>query len=103
MAVICPNCGFRHADQPFAEEILTLPLPNCERRIRARLIAARGSFVANSTLVSVLYDDRPDGGPELDRQMVMSHVSRLRKKIRKLGWTISCRRLEGYRLERVAE
>lgn len=100
MTVICPNCGFKHAAEPYAEELYDLRLPNLERSALARLISARGGIVSNNQLVDHLWGDSIDGGPDGARHTVMSYMSKIRRKIEPLGWSISGRKFEGYRLTR---
>jgi DNA-binding response OmpR family regulator len=102
MTVICPNCGFKHATEPYGEELLDIRMPNLERRALVRLIKARGAMVTREQMVDALYGDHSDGGPDLAEFTLQSHVSKLKKKLAGSAWAIQSRRFEGYRLVRVA-
>lgn len=99
---ICPNCGFKHADDDFGASLVSMPMPNAERIILRRLIAAHGGCVRNDQLVSALYGDRRDGGPIYAKNNVEMHISKLREKLSNSEWEITNERFLGYRLVRKA-
>lgn len=99
--ITCPNCGFKHTEAPFAAELqdLIFVLPLKEKDVLVRLIKARGAQVRHEAMFEYIYGDE-DGGPLM--ATLYSHVSKLRTKIEKLGWTISTKRFEGMRLSRLS-
>lgn len=99
----CPNCGFKHHDTGYAEELLDITLQNTPRRILTRLMLGNGATVSKAVIVEELYGDRPDGGPDTAEKVVESHISKLRKRIKPRGWTIRCSKFDGYRLVRVSQ
>ena len=66
------------------------------RRILNLLIAR--PLVSVETLVSHLYDDDPDGGPDDPVSAVHAHVFYLRRYLMGHGVTIESRRSVGYRI-----
>lgn len=103
MSVICPNCGFKHAEDGFAAELLDLVfvLPLKEKDVLVRLIKSRGAKVSHEALFTYVYGDDENGGPATGNLSLYSHISKLRTKIEKLGWTIETKRHDGMRLVRV--
>jgi len=98
----CPNCGYRHHDTGYAEELLDLPLQNAQRRVLTRLMIGNGGTVSKAAIVDDLYGDLVDGGPLAAEKVVESHISKLRKRIKPRGWTVRCTKFDGYRLVRVS-
>ncbi len=78
-----------------------LKLPRRERQVLQTLVNAKGRTVAAERIEFALYGDEIDGGPLGAPQVTQSHISKLRKKLRPLGWAIETRRFEGYRLVRL--
>lgn len=74
-----------------------LPLPRRERRILEYLAANRGRRVTKSQVFNAIYGIFDD---EVEENVVESHISKLRKKLReKLGFDpIDSKRFLGYRL-----
>lgn len=71
-------------------------LPNCEARLFAHL--ASRPVASKESCFHALYSDRVHEQPAL--QTVESHMSKLRRKIRRHGFDISGERFVGYRLIR---
>lgn len=92
---ICPCCG-RYSEK--FEPLETLRLPRRERAILEYLMENERKFVSPSRLADATYAEETDGGPLQADNCIMSHVSKLRRKLKNLGWTIEGRRFEGYRL-----
>ncbi|ANM12076.1 helix-turn-helix domain-containing protein [Rhizobium sp. N324] len=70
-------------------------LRNAERRLFAALTTRE---IANKDLLyEALYGDRRDLDDEIDANVVESHMSRLRKKVKPFGVVISGERFVGYR------
>jgi DNA-binding response OmpR family regulator len=99
--ITCPNCGFHHSGQTFAGEIDGVRLPRAEFDVIHRLRQAGGAMVSNAQLVDFLYGDRPDGGPLGAYNNIQTHVSKAKKKIEHVGWTVISERFRGYRLARL--
>jgi DNA-binding winged helix-turn-helix (wHTH) protein len=99
--MICPNCGFIHADSGFADDISTLALPKLQGRLLTRLIAARGGFVSKERLIDACYADRHDGGPDKAELCVFTNICHLRRNLAGRPWWIECQTGRGYRLVRV--
>jgi len=97
----CPNCGYRHSEEPYAEELASIRLPNLQHNILLRSRQARGAMVSNEHIVDFLYGDRPDGGPNTAKYCVESSITWIRKKIKPFGWEIRSERFVGYRLVRI--
>jgi hypothetical protein len=78
-----------------------LSLPRRERQILDELKRYDGrrslEFLPFDRLYRAVYGDDSSVLPEI----VQSHVSRLRKKLQPLGWTVKSSRFSGYRLERI--
>ncbi|MGO8093195.1 helix-turn-helix domain-containing protein [Rhizobium leguminosarum] len=71
-------------------------MPNAERRIFAALTMR--DIVTKDMLYEALYGDRLDLDKEPERNVVESHVSKLRKKLRPFGVVIISERFTGYSL-----
>ena len=71
-------------------------LVNAERRCFAAL--TKREIVTKEILYQALYGDRLDLGKEPEVNVVESHMSKLRKKLRPFGVVIMSRRFEGYSL-----
>jgi DNA-binding response OmpR family regulator len=100
--ITCPNCGFRHSGQAFAAEIDGVRLPRVQFDIILRLRQGGGALVSNAQIVDFLYGDRPDGGPLGAYNNIYTYISRAKKKIEAVGWTVIAERFRGYRLVRMA-
>lgn len=100
---ICPNCGFRHANEDYASELDDVHLPHRQFDVVLRLRQARGALVTHSMLVDFVYGDDENGGPSDALACIWSHLSRARETIKKAGWTIENDRFVGYRLVRVTQ
>lgn len=70
-------------------------LVNAERRCFAALV--RRDIVTKEQLYAALYGDRIDFG-EISENVVESHISKMRKKLRRFGITVSSQRFVGYSL-----
>lgn len=84
----CPCCnGFIGEAAPI--EMVVERVPRGQQRAMLDLLAKRiGRTVAKASLISVLFDERPDGGPELVDNVINSQMCRLRKMVESFGWSI---------------
>lgn len=76
------------------------------RGIFACLDRARPKYVSMPQLVAALYSAEPNGGPASAERSIAVLVCKLRRKLGKIGWTVSEGRMGGgepgrYRLEPV--
>ncbi len=108
MTFSCPCCGAPIAADRLPARMLTdvRGLPLQERRILEALVRAYPRAIDGAGLVDAVYFDRPDGGPLDAANFVQQLVSRLRRRLAPLGWTIplAYRSTEDrrYRLEKAA-
>lgn len=90
----------RQLESLLLPEDIAIPLEwglvNAERRIFAALTTRE--IVNKDLLYEALYGDRLDLDHEIDVNVVESHMSKLRKKVRPFGVEISGERFVGYRL-----
>lgn len=102
---LCPCCKRPRTTIPLGDldQMDALPKPRKEQLALDAMVIAFPAAVHSDQLAQALYDDVGDGEPET-RNSLMSHISKLRKKLRSIGWDIEGRRFIGYRLCRyVAE
>lgn len=104
MTCSCPVCGGSIAPSVFnfdpdsgivVSQGRFVQLPRREAHVLEFLIERKGRMVSKSILFDELYrqDDEPDS-----QDVIESHVSKLRKKVRPLGITIISERFKGYML-----
>lgn len=85
----CPCCqGFigEAAAMQFVSDRLSL---GHQQTVFEMLSRHMGRPVSKDRLVTALYSDRPDGGPEFADNIVSIEILRLRKAIEAFGWTIT--------------
>lgn len=97
---VCPNCGYRHANDDYAPELMKLRIQNKHREILLRLSQAQGGWVTTESIINFLYGDDIDGGPQNARACAQIHISHTKREIVHHGWTIESERHRGYRLVR---
>lgn len=99
----CPTCKqpIERAPDEIREIFRRLDLPRRERQAMRALLDAWPKPVRPSALVVAIYDDVNDE-PAYPESCMQSHISKLRKKLNRCGWTISSQRHLGYRLEALA-
>jgi hypothetical protein len=100
--MICPCCGQEVQPkarlQAFVARRSKAPLTGGV--LRALMRAKSPMHVAD--LVSVVYADDPDGGPDTAEQCIRIAVHRLRPQLLAIGWTIQRYGWSGYALVEVA-
>lgn len=93
----CPCCGGTLASPPSAEEVMALqfyaiehnvPFSDIQKNIVNAMLRKYPTRISLETLVDYAYSDRIDGGPLFAKESVMVSISKLRKKLAPLGWTI---------------
>lgn len=96
---VCPCCNRPRTTIPAAEldEMDALRKPRKEQLALDAMILAYPGAVHSDKIAQAIYDDVGDGEPET-RNALMSHMSKLRKKLRSIGWDIDGCRFVGYRL-----
>lgn len=84
----CPCCnGFIGEAAPI--DLVVERVPRGQQRQMLDLLSKRvGRTVAKAAMISVLFDDRPDGGPDLVDNVINSQMCRLRKMVENHGWSI---------------
>lgn len=81
------------------EDVTILPewgLVNSERRCFAALTTR--DIVSKEYLFAALYGEKPDSDQPTEQSVVESHVSKMRKKLRLFGITVTSDRFVGYSL-----
>lgn len=84
----CPTCGgFIGEAAPIeaVREAVTAPV---KRSILSELSRKPGKPVRRDQILTAVYGNRPDGGPERADHVLQVQVSQLRKQIEPFGWTI---------------
>ncbi|WP_209020922.1 helix-turn-helix domain-containing protein [Shinella sumterensis] len=96
---LCPCCKRPRTTIPIDDlDVLdALPKPRKEQLALDAMVLAFPSSVSGDQMMQALYEDVGDGEPET-RNSLMAHISKLRKKLRSIGWDIDGRRFVGYRL-----
>ena len=96
--IICPCCNqpTTGVDPLKAHTVFT---PTELKIIKA---LPRAGVIATEDLIDRVYGDDPDGGPEWANHAIYNNLSRIRKKLRPLGYDIAKTNGHGYRLERAA-
>jgi hypothetical protein len=84
----CPCCqGFIGEAAPI--EMVIERVPRGQQKAILELLAKRiGRTVAKTSLLSVLFESRADGGPELADNVINAQMSYLRKSIAPFGWSV---------------
>lgn len=87
-AYVCPCCqGFIGEAAPI--EMVLERVPRGQQKAILGLLSQRiGRTVAKSSMMSALFDARPDGGPELADNVINAQMCRLRKLVEPHGWSI---------------
>lgn len=95
----CPACKRPLTTIPIdtLDELDAIPKPRKEQLALDALIMAFPAILKTSDLYQALYDDVGDKEPE-SRTAVMAHLSKLRKKLLRVGWNIRGHRFMGYQL-----
>ena len=92
----CPCCGEKRSKPLPPEGLLDAPLTPAEYKILSKLIERKGRGIARDALTDHLYDEHPEGGPDHAYNTVCNHISRIRSKIQKFGWTIPMGRSDNW-------
>lgn len=74
-----------------------------QKQVLEMLLRSPGRFVAKSRIIDAIYGDDPDGGPDDAEGSVQAHISKLRRLLKPLGYSIESARFDGYRLQRTQE
>lgn len=69
------------------------PAPIVQSKVLNTLRAVEGAFVSTKELISAVYEDREDGGPEAASRNIMIAIHFLRRK----GYPIISQKWRGYR------
>ncbi len=77
-------------DVPYA----LLGLPNVEQRILAALM--KRTVLTKDQLFEVVYSDRHEADQPAEAQVIESHISKLRKRLRAFGVEVTSQRFVGY-------
>lgn len=87
-AYVCPCCqGFIGEAAPI--EMVLERVPRGQQKAILEVLARRiGRTVAKSSLISALFDDRADGGPDSASQQISVQIAYLRKNLKQFGWSI---------------
>jgi DNA-binding response OmpR family regulator len=103
-ADLCPCCKRPRTTIPLSDldELDALPKPRKEQLALDAMVLAFPGCVSGDRMMQALYEDVGDGEPET-RNSLMAHISKLRKKLRAIGWDIDGRRFVGYRLCRYSK
>ena len=85
---VCPCCqGFIGEAAPI--ELVVERVPRGQQKAILELLSKRvGRTVAKSSVISVLFESRADGGPDLADNVINVQMSHLRKSIGPFGWSI---------------
>jgi len=73
-------------------------MPRRERLVVDAVVSLYPRVVTGATLEEWVYDDAGDQMP--DYGTLLTHISKARKKLETIGFTIKNMRFQGYRLER---
>lgn len=86
----CPCCGgFIGEAAPVTEILETMPDTPRKSALRA-LVRKVGRPIEREQLIEAMWGDRLDGGPESIDSSFGVQLSRLRKDLKRHGWTILC-------------
>lgn len=104
MSATCPHCGSVLSGAPAAIRAIveTLDMPRKERLAAETILACAPRWTSKAKLVERMYDDEGEDAAQPEN-VVQSHVSKLRRKLRVHGWTIEVRRHDGYRFALLAD
>lgn len=103
-ADVCPCCHRPRTTIPLdaLDAMDAVKKPRKEQLALDAMIIAFPASVTSDRMMQALYEDVGDGEPET-RNSLLAHISKLRKKLRTVGWDIEGRRFIGYRLCRYAD
>lgn len=96
---ICPTCGRSAPVSLFDIDPQAIKMPRRERQILTALIGAKGRYIPREKIEWEMYGDEINGGP--DGPTIMAHISKLRARLKPIGWTVEGQRFEGYRLNKL--
>jgi DNA-binding response OmpR family regulator len=96
---ICPTCGRSAPVSAFDIDPEAIKMPRRERQILNALIASKGRYAPREKIEWEMYSGEINGGP--DGPTILAHISKLRARLKPIGWTIDCQRFEGYRLNKI--
>lgn len=97
----CPRCGqpINRAPAELLAVIASIDMPRREHRLAEALLGAFPRRVTTSTAAGAVYDDESED--YLDAAaLVWSHTSKLRRRLRGTGWTITSKRFDGIQFAR---
>lgn len=99
---VCACCGRPRTIIPIndLDALDGVVKPRREQLALDALVMNFPNFVTGDRMKQALYEDVGDQEPD-DRNALMSHISKLRKKLKAIGWDIECSRFIGYRLVRL--
>lgn len=85
--VKCPCCNSR-VPAIGIDALRYLQLPALVMRTLEVLIDTYPRAKSRRQLASLVYDDRPNGGPDTAENAVSVYMSRMRPKLHAVGWTV---------------
>lgn len=99
MSRICPHCKRPMNGLPIEaiDKIDALKMPRKERLAVDALVMAYPRAVSMSSLEEAMFDDVGES-IECAKASIMSHLSKLRKKLRDIGWDVKVTRRLGYKM-----
>lgn len=84
----CPCCGGSIGEAAPIDAVLER-VPRGQQKSILELLSKRaGRTVDKESVLSILYDDRADGGPENPSLVIAAQLSYLRKFLGPYGWSI---------------
>ena len=104
MSATCPHCGqpITGAPADLVAALVAVRMPRRERMVVETLLRAYPRRLSTGALSDAVYGLENDDLP-WPHETLRSHVSKVRPKLRRIGWTIENRRYDGYWLARVGE
>lgn len=84
----CPCCGNTIGEAAKIDMVLERVSRGQQKTILELLARRVGRVVAKSSVISTLFDERSDGGPEGIDMLINTQISNLRKSISRHGWSI---------------
>ena len=92
----CPHCGNLISRAPVAlvAAIASTDMPRRERRLAEALLDVFPRRLATPAAAGAVYDDESEDYIDA-AGLVWSHTSKLRRRLRGTGWTITSKRFDG--------
>ena len=87
--ITCPCCGGYMAKPISLDDLREIHLTSTERVILRELINRYPRSVSIDELTERTLSGRRDGGPESGRRMIHVYISRIRRKLTDVKWTLT--------------